>query len=199
MRSTDAEAVEAIDRPKSGPHPTISSIRRIVTGHGPDGRSRFVQDGAATHVKTVATRPGFQSVNLWVTAGSPASMNEDDALDRLSGIAPPPQGTLLRIIDIPPESADPEETRKRIAATFSSMFTDAHQEQAGLQQHPGMHRTDTVDYIIVLSGELVAIMEDEETVMRAGDVLIQRGTKHAWANRSGAVARLAAVLIDAGP
>ena len=59
-----------------------------------------------------------------------------------------------------------------------------------------MHRTETVDYAIVLSGEIVAIMDEGETLLHAGDVLIQRGTNHAWANRSQAPARVAFVLID---
>jgi quercetin dioxygenase-like cupin family protein len=81
-------------------------------------------------------------------------------------------------------------------ATFSNMYSDAHREiKPG--EHPGMHRTQTVDYALMLQGELVAIMDEEETVLRAGDVLIQRGTNHAWANRSGQPARIAFILIDA--
>jgi uncharacterized cupin superfamily protein len=60
-----------------------------------------------------------------------------------------------------------------------------------------MHRTDTIDYAIVLEGEIVAILDKEETVMRAGDVMIQRGTAHAWANRSSNPARIAFMLVDA--
>jgi uncharacterized cupin superfamily protein len=59
-----------------------------------------------------------------------------------------------------------------------------------------MHITDTVDYAIVLFGEIYAVLEDGETLMRAGDVLVQRGTNHAWSNRSGAVCRIAFILID---
>ena len=84
-----------------------------------------------------------------------------------------------------------------MAATFGNMFRDAqHAPKPG--EHPGMHRTDTVDYALMLEGELIAIMDEGETPLRAGDVLIQRGTNHAWANRSGKPARIAFVLIDAG-
>ena len=83
---------------------------------------------------------------------------------------------------------------RMLNATFGSMYRDAqHAPRPG--QHPGMHRTATVDYALMLQGELVAIMDKDETVLRAGDVLIQRGTNHAWANRSGAPARVAFVLI----
>jgi quercetin dioxygenase-like cupin family protein len=102
----------------------------------------------------------------------------------------------LRIIDIPPEPKDPQELQRAMEATFSNMYSDAHREiKPG--EHPGMHRTQTVDYALMLQGELVAIMDEEETVLRAGDVLIQRGTNHAWANRSGQPARIAFILIDA--
>jgi len=110
------------------------------------------------------------------------------------GIAPPRNGTVIRVIDIPPESPDPEERKRQVSASFSQMFTDADHRPD--QRHPGMHRTDSVDYAIVLMGELVAIMDEDETVMRAGDILIQRGTNHAWANRSGKMCRIAFILID---
>ena len=78
------------------------------------------------------------------------------------------------------------------------MYQDAqHDKRDG--KHPGMHRTDTVDYAIVLEGEIYAVMDEGETLMRAGDVLIQRGTNHAWANRSKRTARIAFVLIDGNP
>jgi quercetin dioxygenase-like cupin family protein len=102
---------------------------------------------------------------------------------------------VLRIIDFPPEPQDPQELERMLQATFGSMYQDAsHAPQAG--QHPGMHRTSTVDYALMLAGEMVAIMDQQETVLHAGDVLIQRGTNHAWANRSGKPARIAFVLID---
>jgi uncharacterized cupin superfamily protein len=76
------------------------------------------------------------------------------------------------------------------------MYRDAQREiKPG--EHPGMHMTKTIDYALMLQGELVAITDEEETVLRAGDVLIQRGTNHAWANRSGQPARIAFILIDA--
>ncbi|XAH23011.1 cupin domain-containing protein [Xylophilus sp. GW821-FHT01B05] len=175
-----------------------STIRRVVTGHDAEGRSCIAEDGPARNVRTLASRPGFQAVNLWCTTSSPASIDAEDGLDALQGIAPPPRGSVLRIIDLPPESKDPEETRQRIQATFGSVFRDAHRDDAGTQKHPGMHCTESVDYALVLQGEVFAVLDTQETLLRAGDVLIQRGTQHAWANRSDTVARLAFVLIDAG-
>ena len=109
-------------------------------------------------------------------------------------MSPPHHGTILRVIDYPPESSDPAERRRQLAATFGSLYPDA--EHRIDDKHPGMHRTETVDYAIVLEGEIVAVLDDEETVLKAGDILIQRGTNHAWANRSGKPARICFVLID---
>jgi hypothetical protein len=167
----------------------LPSIRRIVTGNDAKGNSRIVEDAPATAIRTVPERPGYRAVNVWRTNA--------DAVENHKGILPPKGGTILRIIDFPPEPKDPEERRRRIAATFGGIFKDAsHDKREG--KHPGMHATDTVDYAIVLEGEIWAVMDEGETLMRAGDVLIQRGTNHAWANRSDATARIAFVLIDSG-
>ena len=79
-------------------------------------------------------------------------------------------------------------------ATFGGIYNDAAHDKGA--RHPGMHTTQTVDYAIILEGEIWAVMDEGETLMRAGDVLIQRGTNHAWANRSARTARIAFVLID---
>ena len=174
---------------------TLPPVRRIVTGDSAGGKSRIIEDAPAAAVRTVAQRPGYRSVNVWRTTQTPASINELDSISRHEGILPPGHGTILRIIDFPPEPADPDERRRRIQATFGGIFSDAtHDKSPGA--HPGMHRTETVDYAIVLEGEIWALLDEGETLMRAGDILIQRGTNHAWANRSRKTARIAFVLID---
>jgi hypothetical protein len=175
---------------------TLPPIRRIVTEDDARGRSRIADDAPAQAVRTVAGRPGYRSVNLWRTESAPAPVGAADSIAAHQGILPPKQGgSILRIIDFPPESADPAERRRQIQATFTGMFADAqHDKREGA--HPGMHRTDTVDYAILLEGEIWAVMDEGETLMRAGDVLIQRGTNHAWANRSKKTARICFVLLD---
>ena len=173
----------------------LPPIRRIVTGDDAQGRSSITEDAPASAVRTVAERPGYRSVNVWRTEEAPVKINSADTAANHQGILPPRNGTILRIIDFPPESADPAERQRRIQATFNGMFKDAtHDKRAGA--HPGMHRTETVDYAILLEGEIWAVMDAGETLMRAGDVLIQRGTNHAWANRSQKTARIAFVLMD---
>jgi hypothetical protein len=175
---------------------TLPPIRRIVTGHDAQGRSCIVEDGHSPAVRFVPERPGYRVTNLWRTVGSPADINASDSIVEQQGVAPPPDGTVIRIIDIPPEAVDADARKRQAAATFGKLFADAEHRLED-KRHPGMHITESVDYAILLAGELTAILDKDETVMRAGDVLIQRGTNHAWANRSGKMARIAFILISA--
>ncbi|MEZ5550026.1 MAG: cupin domain-containing protein [Pseudomonadales bacterium] len=126
--------------------------------------------------------------------GADHSVTEADTITEHFGVSPPPGGTVLRVIDLPPEDPNPEVRRRQMEESIKQLFPDA--QHKGGERHPGMHVTDTVDYAILLEGEIVAIMESGETTMRAGDILIQRGTNHAWANRSDRIARMAFVLVD---
>jgi hypothetical protein len=176
----------------------LPPVRRIVTAVRADGRSFFVEDGVSPAVLTQAARPGYRNSNLWRTLGADAPVDAPDTIGDHSGVLPPSGGTVLRVIDFPPEARDPAERQRQAEATFKAMFPDAHHD-VGSARHPGMHTTTTIDYAIVLQGELTAVMDEDETLMRAGDILIQRGSNHAWANRSDAIARVAFILIDAAP
>jgi hypothetical protein len=173
---------------------TLPPIRRIVTEDNAAGKSRIVEDAPATAIRTVSERPGYRAVNVWRTEESPPRIGAPDSIGAHYGILPPKNGSILRIIDFPPEPSDPAERKRRIQATFNGIFADAAHDKGAA--HPGMHRTETVDYAIVLEGEIWAVMDEGETLMKAGDVLIQRGTNHAWANRSQKTARICFVLMD---
>jgi Cupin domain len=173
----------------------LPPIRRVVTGDDAKGNSRIVEDAPAGSIRNVPARPGYRAVNVWRTERTPAKIAARDSSGDHQGILPPRRGTILRIIDFPPEPKDPARLREMLDSTFGGLYRDAaHDRRAG--KHPGMHRTETVDYAIVLEGEIWAVMDEGETLLRAGDVLIQRGTNHAWANRSDSTARIAFVLID---
>ena len=173
----------------------LPPIRRVVTGDDAKGNSRVVEDAPASAVRNVPGRPGYRAVNVWRTEATPAKINAADSTGPHQGILPPRNGTILRIIDFPPEPQDEAELKRQLDSTFGGIYKDAlHDGRPG--KHPGMHRTETVDYAIVLEGEIWAVMDEGETLLRAGDVLIQRGTNHAWANRSDKTARIAFVLID---
>ena len=173
----------------------LPPFRRVVTAIGGDGLSFIQEDGSPQAVHTHPGRPGYVNANIWRTKERGDVRAPDDIQEHM-GVMPPANGTVLRIVDFPPQPSDPQENARQLKASFDSMYRDA-KHQPGNRRHPGMHVTATVDYAIVLLGEITAIMETGETVLRAGDVLIQRGTNHAWANRSEAVTRVAFVLIDA--
>ena len=174
---------------------SLPPVRRIVTGIDANGRSHIAEDGVSPAMFSMEARSAFRSNNIWRTLDTPAPVGASDSVLEHRGLLPPKSGTLLRVIDIPPEDKDPEVRRRASEAVFAAIYADVKHNAANAR-HPGMHITETIDYAIVLQGELVAIMDEGETVMRAGDILIQRGTNHAWANRSGAIARIAFILID---
>jgi hypothetical protein len=168
--------------------------RRIVTAIDADGQSYVAEDGpspAGFALPAVA----FRSDNMWRTAAAPSPVAAADDIVSHRGVCPPQGGTVIRVIDFPPPSGTREEMAALAKGVFEQLYPDARHQPS--ERSPGMHETDTIDYAIVLSGEIWAILDRDETLMRAGDILIQRGTNHAWENRSDAVARMAFVLIDA--
>ena len=146
-------------------------IRRFVTGHDADHVAKVLMQGPATNAKYPS--PGTVSTLIWSTDRTPADIavgaEIEDLGARIIGTAPPANGTRFAVIDFPPDN------------------------------QPRMHRTETIDYVIVLEGEIEMDMDDSTVKMKAGDVMVQRGTNHAWANRSNRRARVAFVLIDAVP
>ena len=151
--------------------PNIPPIRRVVTGH--DGRhvAKVILDAPATNAKYPG--PGMVSTMIWCTDRAPADISTGEKIEdmgaRIIGTAPPAKGSRFAVIDFPPGNK------------------------------PHMHRTETVDYVIVIEGEIEMDMDDSTVKLKAGDVMVQRGTNHAWANRGNKRARVAFVLIDAEP
>ena len=173
----------------------VQPVRRIVTGHDAAGRSVFVSDGDAPNVRVFDSAGGTAVTELWYTDRTPASNagNEDSAAGDFA-IQPAPNGSKFRVVEYPPDAV------RFAGGDRARMYRDMGAEQAVVTEgarHPGMHKTRSIDYAIVLSGEIYAIMDEGETLMRPGDVLIQRGTAHAWSNRTDQPARVAFVLIDA--
>lgn len=179
---------------EAGLPPPLDPVRRVLTANDAEGRSFISEDGETPAVHTVAGRPGFRSANIWRTIDSPTPIGADDTITEHVGVQPPARGTVFRVIDFPPRPQDPEERRRQASASLDTLFADARHEAA--HDKPGMHITDSIDYAIVLSGTITAIMDEGETDLRAGDVLIQRGTNHGWENRTGDMARVAFILID---
>jgi len=174
----------------------IWRVRRILTGHDSEGRSTIIADGHATNVKEMASMPGLALTDLWETAGAPANNDgHADAAARPVRLEPPKNGTILRVVEFPPDaqwrsSVNSKEAFKSIGAGH---VADKHSAD------PMMHKTSTVDYAIVLKGEIHAVMETGETLMRAGDILVQRGTNHSWSVRGTEPAIVCFVLVSAKP
>jgi hypothetical protein len=173
----------------------LPPVRRVVTAENEEGKSYVLEDGPSPSTMTADGRPGYRSTNIWRTPNAP-KIEELDTIAGQVGFPPPKGGTLIRVTDFPPEPKDPEEKRRRYAASFNTILPDGG-HQPGHDKHPGMHRTKTIDYGIVIEGEIVSILEEEEIILRPGDVMIQRGTSHAWENRTDKMVRVAFVLIDA--
>ena len=140
--------------------------RRVVTGHDRRGASVFAADGPVPVVRSAPDGALFYEV--WATDAMPAPIEAAQADPTLSAVTvpPTPNGTKIRINEFPPGAVSP------------------------------VHRTQSVDYGIVLEGEVVLVLDDSETTLRAGDVAVQRGTSHRWENRTGQTARMAFILID---
>jgi quercetin dioxygenase-like cupin family protein len=151
--------------------PNYPPIRRFVTGHDAKNVAKVIMEGPATNAKYPSA--GTVSTMIWSTDRTPADIaiggSVEDLGARIIMTAPPANGSRFAVIDFPPGN------------------------------EPRMHRTETIDYVIVLEGEIEMDMDDSTVKMKAGDVMVQRGTNHAWANRSNARARVAFVLIDAVP
>jgi quercetin dioxygenase-like cupin family protein len=146
-------------------------IRRVITGHDGKNVAKVIREGAAANTKT--PREGVASTLMWCTDAMPADIaageNAEDMGARILGTAPPENGSRFIVMEFAPGIASE------------------------------MHRTETIDYIVMLEGEIDMDMDDSTVKLHAGDVMVQRGTNHAWVNRSTAPARLAIVLLDAKP
>jgi mannose-6-phosphate isomerase-like protein (cupin superfamily) len=170
--------------------------RRVVTGHDAKGRSVVLMDGESPYSFFLEKAGGLQLTELWETRSSPAdNSGAKDAADHERRIEPVDGGTVFRIIEYPPD-------RVRLATIDPESFYPAMgAEAAGKpeRRHPGTHRTRTLDYCVVLSGEIWAMPDEGEVLLRAGDCLVQRGTRHAWSNRSEEPCVIAFVLVAAQP
>ncbi len=176
----------------------LTPVRRIVTGHDADGRSVVLIDGQADTV--LETNPGRGLTDLWVTDSAPAR-NDGDTAARPIRLEPPKDGTVFRFFQIAPKGAaahlDAEERQRLAAAAFEAM--GAAHARADTSRHPAMHKTATVDYIVLISGRVTLLLDEGEVDLEPGDTVVQRGTNHAWVNRGDEPAVLAGVLVDAEP
>lgn len=183
------------------PGPEIKRFRRVVTGHDPQGQSIIMMDATTPHIMLIMDQPNFAVTDFWKTSLTPADNSDETASDPCAlpiQVAPPASGSVFRVVQFPPD----KDWAAKAAAMGGAVAIDETAKSAskgGEVRHAHMHRTRSIDYAIVLSGEIWAVMDVGETKLVPGDVLVQRGTNHAWANRSNVPCVIAFVLIDAAP
>jgi len=173
-------------------------IHRVVTGHDEHGKAVVSSNGPLPSVVELQAIPGTVFHEVWETRATPAPL--DNGADPTTGalkLPPPKHGTRIRFVDMPPDTA---EYLEHGAANMKDAFTQIGDAQASTVKsdspHPLMHRTETIDYGVVIEGEITLVLDDSEVLLKPGSVVIQRGTNHAWANRSGKPSRMMFVLID---
>ena len=167
-------------------------VRRVVTGHRVDGSSSVLIDAPAPNVRQRAAGNG--STLLWVTDETPAALSESDRAARDIGVPPPTRGSIFRVAEFPPGVGGEVRDNETVLRDFGIGPDVARGHPP---RHPAIHRTRSLDYIVVLEGEIVLLLDDGEVTLKAGDVVVQQGTNHAWINRGAATCRLAMVFIDA--
>jgi mannose-6-phosphate isomerase-like protein (cupin superfamily) len=163
------------------PAPSTRKVRRLVTGLDAEGRSTIVLEDVARHAAAGHDTPTYVATQLWRTEASPADntgpLRDPYDTDEPLSVGPSQHGTIFRTLELPPDK---------------DWRFDAEGNEI---RPPAFHTTRSIDYAIVLSGEIYAVLDAMEVKMTAGDVLVQRGTAHSWSNRSDEPCVMAFVLI----
>jgi mannose-6-phosphate isomerase-like protein (cupin superfamily) len=178
----------------------VKPVRRIVVVDEND-RSKVVSDGATPDVRTDPARPGFASHRIWVTDRTPIPLTGvRESLALPHAIEPPPGGSVCRIVTFPPDASYRGKVGStEVAAYFAAMGSPGASTYSPHAPHPYMQKTRTLDFCLVLEGEITLMLDTEEVHLAAGDTVVQRGTNHAWSNRSDRPCVVAISSHDAAP
>jgi uncharacterized cupin superfamily protein len=165
---------------------TVNPIRRIVAGNDEKGKAVVLSDGPSPDVRTDRARPGFSSTRIWATDSTPARTEGiRETLDLPHTIEPPPYGSVCRIVTFPPDAWFVKDINPdKVKSYFESMGSPKASTYSPGAPHPYMEKTKTLDFCHILEGEITLVLDAEEVHLKAGDTVIQRGTNHAWSNRS---------------
>ena len=171
---------------------TAADIRRVVTGLDDSNKAIVLFD---SRLILSPGKSGIPQTNLWMTDSSPAGFSfRDDSGAKPIGLSPPDNGTKITVVEFPP--LDPA-AEARMDPNLMMKVVGAHAPARGLPvKHPMMHRTRTVDYAVILSGEIDMMLDDAVVHVKTGDVVIQQATNHAWINRGTQPCRILFVLMD---
>jgi mannose-6-phosphate isomerase-like protein (cupin superfamily) len=173
--------------------------RVVVVDEGE--RSQVIADGSSSDVRTDPARPGFKLSRIWVTDATPVRLKKvRETLQLPHTLEPPAGGSTCYMVTFPPDSGfEGKVGAREVAAYFAGLGSSGVSTYSARAPHPYMQKAKTLEFALVLEGEITLVLDTEEVALRAGDIVVQRGTNHAWSNRSDAPAYLAFVLIDAEP
>jgi mannose-6-phosphate isomerase-like protein (cupin superfamily) len=162
-------------------------VRRIVTVEDESGKSVAIHDGPSPDVRTDPARRGFSSTRIWVTDRTPARIKGvRETVNSPHTLEPPSGGSVCRVVTFPPDDDFLRRIRARdVQAFFESMGSPGASTYGPGMPHPYMQKTATLDFCLVIEGEITLVLDTEEVQLKAGDTVVQRGTNHAWSNRSG--------------
>ncbi|MGG5870815.1 cupin domain-containing protein [Pseudomonas peli] len=175
----------------------LPGFKRVVTGHDAQGQAVVAISGPTPNNFPLKAVPGTVFYEVWNSTVSPAVLdNADDPTNQPLQLSPMPLGSVIRVVDIPPDSVQNQVSAEDAAAAFAEIG----QAHAGTGQtdskHKLMHRTETLDYGVVTEGEVWLILDGEDVHLKRGDIVVQRGTNHAWSNRTEQMARMVFILLD---
>ena len=175
-----------------------TDVRRVVTGIDNEGKSVFVSDGSPPRSVTLELTGGLKQTDVWHLGSPPKSPADGGDLDHNANLVPPRGGAHWRVVEFPPDSAAPADV------DINDLIAEVNEKVPDLLAHAdlsrlGMHKTPTIDFGVVLSGEIWLELDDSEVHLEPGDCVVQRGTMHAWRNRSDKPCVMSFVLIAAGP
>ena len=161
-------------------------VRRLVVADEGE-KSRVLMDGPAPDVRTDPARPGFASTRVWLTRQTPAHISEiKDPTTGKHTLEPPAGGSVCRVVTFPPDAGWKGRVgAKEVQSYFAAMGSPGASTYSAKAPHPYMQETRTLDFCLVLEGEITLVLDTEEVHLKAGDTVVQRGTNHAWSNRSG--------------
>jgi uncharacterized cupin superfamily protein len=174
--------------------------RRIVTIDDGEGKSVAIADGPSPDLYRDPARPGFLSERIWVTEASPVQIGlyRDAMLHHPHRLEPPPGGSVCRTVTFPPDEVFRGKVGSgEVEAYFRAMGSPAASTYSRTAAHPYMQKTQTLDFCLVLDGEITLVLDTAEVHLKAGDTVVQRGTNHAWSNRSNRMCRIAFSCHDA--
>jgi mannose-6-phosphate isomerase-like protein (cupin superfamily) len=161
-------------------------VRRIITLDDEHARGTAIEDGPAPDVRTDPARPGYTSTHIWTTTATPARLQgAGGSLHLPHTLEPPPGGSVCRIVTIPPDASwQGRVGASEVSAYFAAMGSPGATTYSMGAPHPYMQRTPTLDFCLILEGEVTLILDTEEVHLQPGDTVIQLGSNHAWSNRS---------------